>query len=142
MAGHCAGAHLISYALSENFFEKISANVTVDAFFLSGIYYLDEMRHFEETNRKNVLEISNENVNELSPLYNDFDYLKNYKFSAYIFVGVEESRKFKEHSRVFAERMSWYLVNYKELDCDHFSMVEYLSKFDFELTRIILERFK
>jgi hypothetical protein len=140
--GHCAGAHLISYALSEDFFERLSSNVTVDAFFLS-FYYLDELRYFEETNKSNVLEISDANVKELSPLYNDFDYLQNYNFNVFIFVGAHESVKFKEHSKLFAEGpMSPYLKNFKHLDCDHFSMVEFLAKFDYELTRIVLERTK
>lgn len=141
VVGHCAGAHLISYALSEDFFEEISRNVTVDAFFLSGVYYLDELRYFHETNKSNVLQISDVNVRDLSPLYRDFDYLKDYKFNAHIFVGAHESEKFKEHSQIFAEGpMSPYLINFKHLDCDHFSMVEFLSKFDYELTRTILDR--
>lgn len=141
--GHCAGAHLISFALSEDFFEELSRNVTVNAFFLSGIYYLDELRYFEETNKLNVLKISDDNVKKLSPLYKEFDYLLNYNFYAHILVGSHESEKFKEHSLIFAEGpMSPFLITYKHLDCDHFSMVEYLSKIDFELTRIILRCFE
>lgn len=143
VAGHCAGAHLIAYGLSKDFFEKLSRDVTVDAFFLSGVYYLDELRHFEETNRGNVLQVSDDNVKDLSPLYKDFAYLSNFNFKAHIFVGADESEMFKKHSRVFAEGpMLPYLKNFKHLDCDHFSMIEYLLDFDFELTKKILECFQ
>lgn len=138
-AGHSAGAHLLACSLTEEFIELVGA-VKLSAYFISGIYDLEELRHLKAANENNILSLDEGNVRELSPQFHEFAHLKN--VDIFVFVGDCESGKFKQQSKNFAEGplktfSSVRLEFIKERD--HFDMVEKLSESDYKLTILITE---
>lgn len=91
IAGHSAGAHLLAFALSENFLKQLPKEISIDAFFISGIYYLEDLRQLKAANDKNILSLNEQNYKQLSPQYKNFYYLKNFNVNAHVFVGMFES---------------------------------------------------
>lgn len=142
ISGHSAGAHLLAFGLSQTFLSELPKDVKIDALFLSGIYYLDELRHLKTTNTDNILGLNDENFKELSPQYKSFEYFSNFNIKVHIFVGELESKKFKEHSLSLAKGpMKKFVENLKMLDCDHFDVVEkFVTDKDYELTHLVLEK--
>lgn len=146
IAGHSAGSHLLSYGMDDEFLNTIftfNADIKIDAYFLSGIYFLEELRHLKAANDNDILSINDDNCRRLSPQYSDFSYIKKYAVKVHVFAGEYESEKFREHSKKFAEGpMKDFLVTFKILDVDHFDMIEKLSKKDYELTNLIITQLK
>jgi arylformamidase len=142
ISGHSAGAHLLAYGLSKSFLEILPQEVAVDALFLSGVFYCDELRHLKAANDKNVLSLNDQNFRALSPQYQNFDYFADHKVKAHIFAGKFESEKFQEHSLSFASGpMQNFTENVKIIDCDHFDIVEkFASDNDYELTHLVLKK--
>lgn len=161
ISGHSAGAHLLAFGLSNSFLNELPNDVRVDAIFLSGVFYLDELRNLDAANEKNILGLNDSNYEELSPQYRNFDYFSNFNVKVHIFAGKIfsfcclnitinfksfagefESEKFREHSKKFAEGpMRDYVENLKFIDCDHFDMVEkFVYDDDYELTHLILKK--
>lgn len=142
ISGHSAGAHLLAFGLSEPFLSNLPEEIKVNAIFLSGVYYLDELRNLKAANENNILSLNDHNYKELSPQYKNFDYFANYHVKAHIFAGEFESEKFKEHSIAFAEGpMQNHVENVKILNCDHFDIIEkFVTDRDYELTHLILKK--
>lgn len=140
VAGHSAGAHLIACGLTRNFVDSIS-DVKITNFFISGVYYLDELRHLKAANENNVLSLTNENWKRLSPLFFDFSHLVGENIKNYVLVGDHESKKFQEHSTKFAnDTLKETNVELKIMkDIDHFDIVEKLVDSEYELTILILQ---
>lgn len=140
IAGHSAGAHLLAFGLSEEFLRRFSNDVKINAFFISGIYYLDELRHLKAANENNILSLNNENYQELSPQYKNYNFLKKYSVRVHIFAGKFESETFMQHSQKFAEGpMKEYTANFNLLDVDHFDIVTRIATDeDYELTKLII----
>jgi arylformamidase len=143
IAGHSAGSHLLCYAMNENFLTSIGSDVAIDCLFLSGVYYLDELRYLKAANDGNILCITDENVQKLSPYYHDFNYLRNFNVKIHIYAGEHESNKFQEQSKKFAENtMNDLTTTFKIINTDHFSIVENLASPDYELTSMIINTLK
>lgn len=142
IAGHSAGAHLLAFGLSESFLSNLPKETKIDAVFLSGIYYLDELKSLNAANENNILGLNDLNYKELSPQYKKFDYFADFHVKVHIFAGEFESAKFKEHSLSFAEGpMRNHVENVKILNCDHFDIVEkFVTERDYELTHLILKK--
>lgn len=129
--------------MSDSFLKELPIDCSVSAYFLSGVYYLNELRNLKAANDENILSITDENCEKLSPISIDFSYLKNYQVKINIFAGQFESDKFKEQSKTFAEGpMKDYVTTFKILDVDHFDMIEKLYLEDYEITRSIMDSLK
>ncbi|KAG5684780.1 hypothetical protein PVAND_013993 [Polypedilum vanderplanki] len=144
LSGHSAGAHLLCYGINEEFMKTISSSVELHAFFISGVYYLEELRYLKAANENNILHITDENCRRLSPQYMDFNYLKKFNFHAHVFAGEFESEKFREHSKEFAEGpMKDFLKTFKIFEkLDHFDIVEKMCDSNYELILLIIENLK
>lgn len=139
-AGHSAGAHLLACVLTKSFMAKVAADVEMFAYFISGVFDLEELRHLKVANENNILSLSDDNVGQLSPQFHDFLHLKDREVKIYVFVGEFESEKFKQQSRNFANGPVNELpsVTHKVVsNLDHFNIVEKLSEVDYELTKLI-----
>ena len=118
-------------------------SVSIDAYFISGVYCLKELRHLKAANDGNILSITDENWYKLSPLYKDFSYLKNNQVAVYIYAGAYESDKFKEHSEMFSESsIKNFVKEVKFLEVDHFNIIEKLASEGYEITRSIIGNLK
>lgn len=115
-------------------------HVSINAYFLSGVYCLKELRHLKAANDGNILSITDENWHKLSPLYRDFSYFKHNQIAVYIYAGEYESDKFKEHSKMFSESsIKKFVKELKFLEVDHFDIIEKLESEDYEITRSIID---
>lgn len=141
LAGHSAGSHLLACGLTQNFVSSLANDVKVTNYFISGIYFLNELRHLQTSNANNILSLNDNNWKKLSPQFYDFSHLKSEKVKNYVLVGGDESNKFIEHSRKFADEalkqtkvQLMIMQNY-----DHFDIVEKLSESNYEFTKLIIE---
>jgi len=131
-----------AFALSPEFMAEMRS-VKIDAYFISGVYCLKELRNLKAANDGNILSITDENCHKLSPLYNDFSYLKDNQVAVYIYAGTNESDKFKEHSKMFSESsIKNFVKEIKFLEVDHFDIIEKLVSEDYEITRSIIDNLK
>lgn len=140
-AGHSAGAHLLACALKKEFVESIDERVYMSAYFISGIYDLQELRHLKAANENNILSLHDDNVKELSPQFHNFDHLRGRRLKAYVFVGEFESEKYKQMSKEFAEGPIKGLdsvVSEVISDVDHFDIVEKLAEIEYQLSILIV----
>jgi arylformamidase len=144
ISGHSAGAHLLNYAINEEFMKTITSSVEVHAFYFSGIYYLEELRYLNAANENDILKITDENCRRLSPQYIDYGYLERFNFKAHVFATEYESDKYREHARQFAEGpMKRFLKIFKIYEkLDHFDLVEKLTDGKYELSQHIIENLK
>jgi hypothetical protein len=118
-------------------------SVKIDAYFLSGVYCLKELRHLKAANDGNILSITDDNWHKLSPLYNDFSYLNHNQVAVYIYAGANESDKFKEQSKNFSESsIKNFVKEIKFLEVDHFDIIEKLVSEDYEISRSIIDNLK
>lgn len=142
IAGHSAGGHLMACGLTNNFVNSIR-DVKISNYFISGVYYLDELRHLNAANENNILSLNDDNWKKLSPLFYDFSHLKRANIKNFVLVGAHESKKFQEHSTKFAnESLKGTDVQLKILEnLDHFDIVEKLAESDYDMTRLILQNF-
>lgn len=141
-AGHSVGAHLLAFGLSEAFLSLVS-EIQIDAIFISGIFYCDELRSLKSINPDNILSLDDSNFKELSPLYQTYDFFSRFNIKAHFYVGADESNVFKEHSWKFA---GGPMRNYTEIlkivpQCDHFNIIEkFASDEEYEITKLVLEK--
>lgn len=144
ISGHSAGAHLLAFGLSQSFLCNLPDDVRVNAVFLSGVFYLDELLNLKAANENNVLSLNSSNYRELSPQYKNYDYFADFvgKIKCHIYAGEYESEKFKEQSLIFADGpMRDHTESIKILNCDHFDIVEkFVTDSDYELTHLILKK--
>ena len=140
IAGHSAGAHLLACVMTKEFVDSLHESVRVSAFYISGVYDLQELRLLKAANENNILSLDETNVVELSPQFYNFSHLKDRGIKSYVFVGEFESPKFIEQSRNFAEGpfKSLSSVKFDVLKgLDHFDIVEKLSENDYEISKLI-----
>lgn len=144
--GHGSGAHLITYLLSEEMITRLGSDkfaLIKHVYLISGLYDVSELRKTTSANRDNLLSITDENVDDLSPIKQKFDHLKKFagiKFDA--FVGGDESPTFTRQSREFIAllKQTKLSANFHLMDGhDHFSIVENLSKSSYEITEMIVK---
>lgn len=140
IAGHSAGGHLMACGLTEEFVNSID-DVKLSNYFISGVYYLNELMHLNAANENNILSLNEDNWKKLSPLYYDYSHLKSDMIKNFVFAGAEESKKFQEHSTKFAtEILKGTNVELKIMEkMDHFEIVEKLTESDYEIIKIIIE---
>lgn len=144
-AGHSAGAHLLACALTQEFIHSIAADTKLLAYFISGVFDLEELYLLKAANENNILSLDENSARELSPQFHDFKHLNERNLKIYVWVGEDESPKFIEQSKNFAvitlrnnDSVSFETVN----GLDHFDIVEKLSNSDFHLTRQIIANIK
>lgn len=141
-AGHSAGAHLVANSLTLSFMNSIAADVKIFAYYISGVYDLNDLRYLKCVNQNNLLSLNDNNVHELSPQFQDFSHLKVRQICHYVLVGEFESEAFKKQSKDFAEGPLKNLpsVTFKILNkLDHFDIAEKLSEADYEITELIIK---
>ncbi|CAO1384432.1 unnamed protein product [Diamesa serratosioi] len=140
-AGHSAGAHLVATSLTKEFFELIGSEIKINAYLISGVFELTELRTLKAANENNILSLTETNAKELSPQYQDYSHLTNANIQIQVLVGENESKKFIEQSKNFGDHLKKYSPKtiYKLMEkLDHFDIVEKLAEKDYELTKTIL----
>lgn len=145
LAGHSAGAHLLACALTKTFIDSLAADVKLFAYYISGIYDLEELYLTKAANENNILSLDKKSARELSPQFYSFDHLNQRTMKHFVWVGEHESPKFKEQSKEFAavalknnQRVTHEVVN----ECDHFNIIEKLYEPGFDLIQQIIENAK
>lgn len=142
--GHGSGAHLITYLLSDEMISRLGTDkfdLLKHVYLISGVYDVSELRYTEIVNRENLLSITDDNVNELSPVKQNFTHLQKYNLSFDAFVGSEESPAFQKQTREFIAhlKMGKLHANFHLIDSlDHFNIVEKLSEINYEITQKII----
>lgn len=142
--GHGSGAHLITYLLTEDMIARLGTdkfNLLKHIYLISGIYDVSELRNTKAVNRENLLSITDDNVNELSPLKQNFAHLKKYDIVFDAYVGGDESPTIQKQSREFVAhlKMEKLHANYHAMEgYDHFNVVEKLSEIDYDITQKII----
>lgn len=139
IAGHSAGAHLLACGLTENFMKSLN-DVKLANYFISGIYYLNELKDLETSNPNNILSLNEGNWKKLSPQFYDYSHLKTEKVKNYVIAGADESKMFQRHSTKFAnEALNDTKVELKILkNIDHFDVLEKFTESDYELTQLVI----
>lgn len=141
--GHDSGAHLITYMLSEDMISRLGDKfkLLTHVYLISGVFDVRELRNTEKFNRHNLLSITDENVNELSPINVSFAHLTKYNVIFDAYVGGDESMTFKKESRVFVAHLKKEKLqaNYHLMEgLDHFNIVEKLSEINYGITQTII----
>lgn len=142
--GHGSGAHLITYLLTEDMISRLGTdkfNLLKHIYLISGVYDLSELRKTDAVNRENLLSITDENVNELSPIKQNFTHLQKYDLTFDAFVGGDESPTFQKQTREFVAHLKREKLhaNFKLMEgLDHFNVVEKLSEINYEVTQKII----
>lgn len=110
-------------------------------YLISGIYDLSELRNTVSVNRENLLSITDDNVNELSPIKQNFSHLQKYNIVFDAYVGSEESLAFQKQTREFVAHLKLEKLhaNYNLMEgLDHFNIVEKLSEINYDITQKII----
>lgn len=142
--GHLSGAHLITYLFSDEMIKLLGDKLKLvkNIYLISGIYDVSELRKTQSANRGNILSITDENVETLSPVKQSFDHLKNFNITFDAFVGGDESPSIQKQSREFIAHLkqSKLQANFHLMDSlDHFNIVEKLSEINYEITQTIVK---
>lgn len=141
--GHLSGAHLITYLFSEDMVKLLGDRLKLvkNIYLISGVYDVHELRNTKAVNRDNLLSITDENVDALSPIKQSFDHLKDFNVTFDAFVGGDESPALQKQSREFIAHLKWAKLNanYHLMEgLDHYSIVEKLSEINSEITQKII----
>jgi arylformamidase len=142
--GHGSGAHLITYLLTEDMIGRLGTdkfNLLKHIYLISGIYDVNELRNTQVINRENLLSITDENVNELSPLKQNFIHLQKYNLAFDAYVGNDESPTLQKQMREFVAHLKKEKLhaNFHLMEgLDHFSIVEKLSEINYDITQTII----
>lgn len=141
--GHDSGAHLITYLLSEDMISRLGDKFKLlkHVYLISGVYDVSELRNTEVLNRENLLSITDENVEQLSPVKLDFKHLNKYDIVFDAYVGSDESPAFQKQSREFVAHLKKEKLqaNYHLMDgLDHYNIVEKLSENTYEITEKVI----
>ena len=146
--GHGSGAHLITYLLTEEMISRLGTdkfNLLKHIYLISGVYDVSELRNTEVVNRENLLSITNENVNELSPVKRNFSHLQKYNLTFDVYVGSDESPTYQKQTREFVAHLKKEKLhaNFHLMEkFDHFNIVEKLSEINYDITQKIINNFK
>lgn len=145
--GHLSGAHLITYLLTGEMIERLGEKFELlkNIYLISGIYDVSELRKTTSVNRDNILSITDENLDFLSPVKHQFGHLQDYSIFFDIYVGSDESPTLQKQSREFAAHLKMAKLHAKYhliADVDHFSITENLSTKDYEITQTIIKNLK
>lgn len=146
--GHGSGAHLITYLLTEDMISRLGTdkfNLLKNVYLISGIFDVSELRKTDAVNRENLLSITDDNVNELSPVKGNFTHLQKYSLVVDAFVGGDESPTIQKQSREFIAHLKKEKLqaNFNLIEgLDHFYIVEKLSEINYEISQKIINNFK
>lgn len=140
--GHSSGAHLITFLLTKDFINRIGDKFKLmkNIYLISGVYDLRELKDTKSVNRDNLLSLTDNNVNEMSPILHSFNHLLDYKININCYSGGNESPTLQQQSRDYVALLKvikhdarFTIVD----DMDHFNIVERLSEKTYEITRQI-----
>lgn len=142
MAGHSAGAHLLLSMLDEDFVAEVGKNLNLikNYYLISGAYDLRELRK-TSINKDNILSLTEENVESLSPLLQKYSHLKACAAQIHILVAENESDEFKTQATATKKLLQNYNVATTLAvlpGLDHFDIVENLKNKNFIITKMIL----
>ncbi|XP_018335020.1 kynurenine formamidase isoform X2 [Agrilus planipennis] len=141
LAGHSAGAHLVS-SLFMNISEHIEQHerIVKTVFLFSGIYNLVPL---VGTYINIPLKLDSEAAMKLSPLQHGIAWGENVKF--FVLVGEYESSEFHKQSKLYHEKLKKleYETRLVVVDgVDHFDIVERLSEQSFLITSLMLQEIR
>jgi arylformamidase len=142
--GHLSGAHLITSILQKNFIDLVGPEkfkIVKNAYLISGIYDLKELKDTKCANRDNLLSLNDLNVTSLSPINGNFHDLKEFSIKFSFFVGGDESPTLQQQSSDMVKHLSSFGLNaiFKTIEnVDHFNIAEKLSENDYEITKSVL----
>jgi arylformamidase len=142
--GHDSGAHLITYLLSEDMISRLGSDrfkLLKHIYLISGVYDVSELRQTAVLNRENLLSITDENVNELSPVKSSYGHLSKFDITFDAYVGDDESMTFQKQTREFVAHLKKEKLhaNFHKMDgLDHYEIVEKLSEINYEVTQTII----
>lgn len=112
-------------------------------FLVSGIYDLRDLVRHSIINPNNILGLTDESAEQLSPLIAfDFDVWSEHSMEIHLVVAENDSLTFRKQSKCLYEKfkMSGVQADSSVLNgCDHFDIVEQLSDNSFKLTQMILK---
>lgn len=142
--GHNSGAHLITYLFSDEMIKRLGDKLKLvkNVYLISGVYDVSELRNTKSANLGNLLSITDENVDALSPVKQSFDHLKELNVTFDVFVGSDESPTIQRQSREFVAHLKQTKLqaNYHLKEgLDHFNIVEKLSEINYDITQQIIE---
>lgn len=142
--GHLSGAHLITYLFSDDMIKRLRDKLKLvkNVYLISGVYDVSELRKTQTANRGNLLSITDQNVDALSPIKQNYEQLKNFNITFDAFVGGDESPTIQRQSREFIAHLkqSKLQANFTLMDgLDHFSIVEKLSEVNYDITQKIIK---
>lgn len=141
--GHLSGAHLITYLFTDEMISRLGDKLKLvkNIYLISGVYDVSELRKTKSANGGNLLSITDDNVDTLSPIKQNFDHLKGHNITFDAFVGGDESPTLQKQSREFVAHLKQAKLHatYHLMDgLDHFNIVEKLSEINYEITQRII----
>lgn len=141
--GHDSGAHLCTYMLSKEMVARLGDKFKLlkHVYLISGVYDVSELRNTDVLNRENLLSITDDNVNQLSPVKQDFKHLSKFEIVFDAYVGGDESPTMQKQTREFVAHLKKEKLhaNYHLMDgLDHYNIVEKLSEISYEITENVI----
>jgi hypothetical protein len=130
--------------LHKNFIDLVGPEkfkIVKNAYLISGIYDLKELKDTKCANRDNLLSLNDLNVTPLSFINANFHDLKEFSMKFFLFVGGDESLTLQQQSSDMMKHLSSFELKtfFKTIEnLDHFNIVEKLSKNDYKLTKSVL----
>lgn len=146
VSGHSAGAHVMSFLVDQDFKKRVGKSFELfDCFyFISGVYCLKELRNTESVNKDNLLSISDENVEQLSPMCLEYGHLAESKIKLYIIVGENDPPTFIQQTNEFHGKLSDLKAKSEQIlvnEVDHFDIVEKLCHENYLISQLIIQNF-
>ena len=145
LAGHSAGAHLLvsmmNHLVNQSSIYLHLVNVIYP---IAGAFDLTELRYTKVANNNNLLSLTDQNVQRLSPMFYDYSKWKDVTFRIKFITAEHDAPKLIQHSNQLCDILNGFLLvascqTIALSNVDHFNVVTELAHKDFKLTKILTD---
>lgn len=142
IGGHSAGAHLAMH-MYNHLIETNNAlrSIVRSLHLICGVYDVSELRYTDTANENNILQITDDNCEKLSPLFFNYTVWASDDLRIHVYAAPNDCTKLIEHSQRLHETLLLNECNSRLVMMDghdHFDIVEKLYEADYEINIAIV----
>lgn len=146
IGGHSVGAHLAMYMYNH----LVQSNnphrsIVKSLHLICGVYDVSELRYTDTANENNILQITDDNCEKLSPIFFNYTVWATDDVHIHVYAAPNDCTKLIEHSRRLHETLRLNKCNNRLVmmdGLDHFDIVEKLNDADYEINTAIVDELK
>lgn len=143
IGGHSAGGHLAicmyNHLVGSN---NPHRSIVKSLHLICGVFDVSELRHTDTANTNNILQITDDNCQKLSPLFFNYTQWASNGVRIHVYAAEFDCTKLLQHSQQLHEILVRNKCNSRFVTMngfDHFDIVEKLSEADHEINAAILD---